>query len=74
MSGAPAAFDSMLLAIIADALRILVWQNTKDGLSGTNVPDSIVAAMLSRDPGEEIGFGSAEEFNAWRDSVLQGGD
>lgn len=74
LSGAPAAFESMMLALIADALRILVWQNTKDGMNGSNIPDSILAAMLNRDPEDETGFGSVEEFNAWRDSILKGED
>ena len=73
ISNAPASFDSMLLAIIADALRILVWQNTKDGMEGRNVPNSILSALLNRE-NEEDGFETATEFEAWRNSLIGGNE
>lgn len=72
LSGAPASFDTMLLAVIADALKILVWQNTENGAKGINVPESILAAILNRDAGEAQGFDSVADFEAWRQSLLQG--
>lgn len=73
ISGAPAGFDSMMLAVIADALRILVWQNTENGAKGINQPQSIMAAILNRDADrEQQGFESAADFEAWRRSLFEG--
>lgn len=72
LSGAPTPFNTMLLAIIADAVRLLVWQNTKDGANGTNVPVSIFSTLVNKEEKEE-GFSSVAEFEAWRNSLL-GGD
>lgn len=74
LSGAPAGTEAVLLAMIADAVRILVWQNTEDGMKGRNQPRSILDTLtqrLAREGGR--GFDSAEEFEAWRASML-GGD
>lgn len=72
ISGAPADVQTMLLAMIADALHVLAWQNTKDAASGKNRPKSIVQAILgdTRDPVE--GFASVEDFRAWRASMTGG--
>jgi hypothetical protein len=43
ITGAPAPAETLLLATIADATRLLVWQNTKDGRKGKNAPASILA-------------------------------
>lgn len=72
LTGAAAAPETLLLAVIADALRVLVWQNTRDGAEGRNQPRSIVEALTG--PKETEGFDSAEDFIAWRASMLDGGD
>lgn len=71
LSGAAASPDTILLAVIADALRVLVWQNTRAGAEGRNPPKSILEALSGPKPSG--GFDSAEEFLAWRESML-GGD
>ena len=71
LSGAPVPFAELMLAAIADSARILVWQQTKDGVEGRNMPDSIVAALMDKG-NESSAFDSAEEFNAWRESILNG--
>lgn len=71
LSGAPAPFSDMMLAVIADAVRILVWQNTKDGVSGRNAPTSIFATLLDKG-GSTFAFDSTEDFDAWRESILNG--
>lgn len=72
LSGTPAGPDTLLLAVIADALRILIWQNTEDGHRGRNQPRSIMDTLTggSRDG---AGFDTAEAFEAWRAEML-GGD
>lgn len=71
LSGAAAPLNTLLLAIIADAVRVLVWQNTKDGHEGKNQPKSILEAMAGK---QTDGFDSAEEFLSWRESMLGGND
>ena len=72
ISGAKAPTETMLLALIADALKILVWQNTRDGTKGRNKPTSIVEAILGEEKETAEGFDSAAEFEAWRASMLGG--
>lgn len=73
LSGTPVGLQEMLLAVIADAVKLLVWQNTEDGLKGRNQPRSIVDTLVNGGS-EGQGFDSVEEFRAWRDSMLGGDD
>lgn len=41
-------YESVVLAGILDRLSILVWQNSKAGVKGTNKPKSLVASMLKK--------------------------
>lgn len=73
LSGAPAAAETVLLALIADAVRILVWQNTEDGMKGRNRPRSILDTLTrEKANGSGRGFDTAEDFEAWRASMLGG--
>jgi len=73
MTGARAPIDTLLQAIIADALKILVWQNTRDGAKGRNRPASILASLLGDADDDPEGFDTAAEFEAWHAAML-GGD
>ena len=73
LSGAPADLDTILLAMIADAARLLVWQNTEDGQKGRNQPRSILTILRNDAPETGSGFDTVEEFQAWRASMI-GGD
>ena len=73
LSGARIGPDTALLAVIADALRILVWQATEDGHKGRNQPRSILAALTGgKSSGSGEGFATPEEFEAWRAAMLEG--
>lgn len=72
ISGAPADLETVLLTMITDAVRVLVWQNTKDGMKGQNQPKSILSILLGEER-ESVGFDSAEDFELWRASMI-GGD
>ena len=78
LSGESVSLETRLLALVADAVQILIWQRTEDGLKGRNRPKSILAALTAdENPREPIGFDTPEEFEAWRASMLrpdQGGD
>ena len=73
ISGTSVTTETLLLATIADALHVLVWQNTKDGAKGRNRP-MLIAEKLTETPKKESGFSSADEFRKWRESVLIGSE
>ena len=75
LSGAPVALETLLLAMIADAVRVLVWQRSQAAADGGSPPASIAEALTR--PGKDrggAGFDTAEEFEAWRASMLGGED
>lgn len=61
----------MLLATCADALKLLLWQNTKDGQKGRNAPKSILASLIAEEKETGAGFDTPEEFKAWRTGKLK---
>ena len=71
LSGRRLSTDRMLKAIMVDKLAALVWQNTKDGCEGRNVPESILSVILNKGK-QSAGFETADDFDAWRRSVLNG--
>lgn len=77
ISGAKADADTLLLALIADAARVIAWQNTKDGHKGRNAPESLFGAVMGQKKKSVQtgpGFDSPEAFRAWRSGMLQGGE
>lgn len=74
IAGAKAPADTLLLAAGADALKVLVWQNTRDGAKGKNPPESILQQILSNGEPETKteGFAEPSDFMAWRNSMLRG--
>ena len=74
LSGLSIPPDRMLLSLIADSARVLVWQNTKDGVGGKNQPKSIFALLTGQDTEKEKPerFASGEEFLQWRETMLRG--
>lgn len=74
LSGSKLAAEQLLLAAIADHVRVLVWLNTEDGRRGENRPPSMLALMLNsdNDGSESEGFTSPDEFNAWRQTMIGG--
>lgn len=73
LSGCPVDTKTALLAIIADRLGLLVWQNSEDGHRGANKPSSIFDAIMrgSEEP-ELYGFETGDEFDAAREKILNG--
>ena len=69
ISGVPVSINTLLLASIADALHVLVWQNTKDGAKGRNKP-TLIAEKLTETPKEESGFNTIDEFRKWREEMI----
>lgn len=75
ITGAPVDTDTMLLAMIADALYVLAWQNTKDGAKGRNRPKSIMQTLLGgeKKAQETSGFDSVEAYEEWRAAMTEEG-
>lgn len=69
LGNSPVSMNTMLLATIADALHILVWQNTKDGAKGRNRP-ALIVEKLTETPKEESGFESVADFRKWREELI----
>lgn len=69
LGGTQAGPNTMLLAMIADALQILVWQNTESGHKGRNRPKSVTKLLAARR--DTVGFSTAEEFSAWRAGIVR---
>lgn len=75
MTGQTATPEQLLLAIIADAVRILVWQQTEDGHKNRNQPQLLTAQLVRpKENADTVGFDSPEAFDAWRASMLSGGE
>jgi len=72
LSGSKEDIQTALLAHIADAVRMLVWMQSEDGVKGRNRPQSIAALLLGETNASQ-GFETVDDFEAWRASVI-GGD
>lgn len=69
-SGMPCSMDTLLNAVIADRLGLLVWMKTKDAEKGRNRPKSIVEMLLNKEQPTEKAFDSVEAFEAARAALL----
>ena len=73
LSGVQIPVNTQLLAITADAARVIAWQNTEDGRRGRNAPVSVFATLIGTDREETgAGFESTEEFISWREEMIGG--
>ena len=74
LSGDKVPIEQALLAIIADKLSVLVWQNTEDGMNGRRPPKSIFNALTKKKEahGNEITFKSSEDFEIAKRKILEG--
>ncbi len=75
ISGSKISLEQSLLASVADRLGILIWQKTKDGSKGNNIPKSILATLNGEVKEEEESearlFISGEEFLKERERLLR---
>ena len=75
ISGTAAPVETVLLATIADATRILAWKKTKDGQRGRNAPKPLLE-LINKKIGDRVepghGFDSAADFVKWRENMLGG--
>ena len=67
INGLQVPVNTLLLASIADAMHISIWQKSKAAADGGAMPQSIVKALTGQ---KEPGFDTEEEFDRWRESML----
>lgn len=74
LKGERVDLTTALLAAALDRLKLLVWQNTDDGLHGRNMPKSTFDALTGRGPrnARVTGFRSPEAFEAARARIIEG--
>jgi hypothetical protein len=65
--------EELLLMNISDCLSLLVWQNTKDGQKGKNMP-KLFTEMLNEKKEATLTFDTPEEFEARRKALLRSGE
>lgn len=70
MRGQRCSDEMLIMAIIADRLGILAWQNTKDAQKGRNRPQSIYKLLTGKKE-EAEGFATPEQFWAAREKILK---
>ena len=70
LSGQKHSTETLLLACIADSLRLLVWFQTKDGQKNMNRPASILQE-LTEEKEEYAAFGTIEAYEAARKAIME---
>lgn len=63
-----------LLATLIDKVNILVWQKTKDGVKGRNMPPSVFKKLegLEDKPKDDLNkFETEEDFEEWYKSKMR---
>lgn len=63
--------DTLIYAMIADRLGLLVWQNTKDGQKNRHRPASLVEKMTHEERPKFRAFDSPEDFEAARQKAVE---
>lgn len=64
--------DTLLSALIADKLQILIWQRTEDGANGRNFPKLIYDRLVNPQPEENnnMSFSSGADFDKYRKALI----
>lgn len=67
LSGYDITLNTALMAAMLDCLKILIWQNTKDGHKNINKPESTVDLLTKKEKNDVMGYRTPEEFEAaWK--------
>ena len=74
VAGQKQTTQTMLLAMIADALNLLVWFQTEDGRKNRNRPKSVLEVLTKEEETEEYeAFNSIEAYEAARRERMTNG-
>lgn len=72
ISGSKVGSDTLLLAGIADSLKLILWVMTRNGKKGPNRPKSILLRLLGLDKENNVeGFSSGEDFLRAKKEILK---
>ena len=73
VSGLACSPDTFLLATIVDKLNILIWQQTKDGSHGRNVPESISEKFMIKDKNKKTikGYETVDDYERARKQFIR---
>lgn len=67
------SFDTLLLCAILDAARVGNWMQTKDGIKGRNIPESLTQSIIGMNEKDgNAGFSSGEDFESERRRLIEG--
>lgn len=72
IAGSPESAQNLLLADIADGIKVLQWMQTKDGAKGRNRPASILQQLLGDEEKDTQAYSSAQDFEEAREKILRG--
>lgn len=65
--------ETILLSMIADYLRVALWQNSVDGSKNINFPSLICDSIFEKNKLKNISvFESAEDFEKAKNMILKG--
>lgn len=72
LSNMNANVDTLLHALIADRLQVLIWQNSEDGRKGRNFPKMIYEKLLNpqKEESNVVAFSSGAEFDQFRKALM----
>lgn len=72
LSGVPAKLEHILLAIIADACTLSVWQRSKAAAEGTPPPTSLYKTLFGdKNFSRGSGFDDGAAFDSWRENMMR---
>lgn len=66
--------NEALNALLLDKMSILVWQRSKDGIKGRNMPESVYRKLMGLDdkPKDDLEkFATEEDFEEWYKSKMR---
>ena len=64
LSGTSITTEEMLLAAIVDNTRMIAWLQTRDAISGSNRPKSLLSKLIGNAENSDIvAFESGDEFD-----------
>lgn len=74
MSNVRLTLTESLQAVMIDKLSVLIWQKTKDGMKGRNIPESIYRKLEGLDDNKKAElqkFETEEDFLEWYNSKMR---
>lgn len=69
ISGIKFRLETLILARIADGVSYILWQHSKDGHEGKNLPESLLKKLIGEED-IEYGFDTPEDFETARKALL----